>query len=363
MNVGFIRRDNGACGYYRLVLPLYTMQKNNGTRVKQIEKGDDADKILEMLEMADIIVVPRMGEDTFVSMIPKMKEMGKKVVIDHDDNMFCVSPLSPHYEEVGTENVTILIGDEPIELWKDGKNINLERNRKRAEGFKEAMRLSDMVTVTQPILAEVYSEFNKNIKVLPNCVDMSIWQKLPLKKHEGIRLGWFGGSSHYEDWVMISDAVKTIMMMHPEVRLVLMGAKFEGTLKGIDRKRIEFHEWVHTEAYPYKAAILDLDLALIPLQESTFNSCKSSIKWVEMASLFVPCVTSYVSPYKELATEDNGIFIENNNSNGWIEGLSLLIKNTLLRHKIGGWAYRTVQENFDINKKWELWYEAYKELL
>ena len=361
--IGYILRDNGACGYYRLTLPLTALQRYAGCEVLKIERGDKADKILQYLQKSDVIIVPRVGEEMFVEYIPRIKGLGKKIIIDHDDNMFCISPMSPHYEEAGTENVQVCVNGEMLPLWEDGKNIDLARNRARCVNFKKAMNAADMVTVTQPILADVYREYNPKVKVLPNCVDMKLWQRLSLQPHDGIRIGWLGGSSHYEDWLMISPAITEIMNRYSQTRLILMGAKFDGTLKGIPRNRIEFHEWVHTEAYPLKAAILDLDMAIIPLQDTEFNRCKSNIKWVEMGALQIPCVTSFVSPYKESATEENGIYIKDNDVGAWCDGLDLLIKDPLLRARMGAEAHKTVGMHFDINTKWHLWHDAYQELM
>jgi glycosyltransferase involved in cell wall biosynthesis len=152
------------------------------------------------------------------------------------------------------------------------------------------------------------------------------------------------------------------MKKYPELKLVLMGSMFKGTLKGIDEDRIEFHEWVKTPAYPYKAAILDLDFAIIPLEDNIFNRCKSNIKWVEMGALSIPSVTSYISPYREYATENNGIYIEDNDPKAWIEGISAMVEGAKLRETMGIEARKTVEDHFDINKKYILWEEAYKKL-
>jgi glycosyltransferase involved in cell wall biosynthesis len=82
-----------------------------------------------------------------------------------------------------------------------------------------------------------------------------------------------------------------------------------------------------------------------------------------MSALGVPCVTSLVSPYKEIATEHNGVFIKNNNPRGWVRGISLLIEDAILRANMGGYAQRYVEKNFDAKKNAHLWTDAYMTLL
>jgi len=375
MKVSYFLRDNGGCAYYRLALPLETMGQKGNVPIASFKRGDTVDQILRALD-ANIFVLPRVCELEFINILPQFRERGCKIVIDHDDNMFEVSPFSPHYEETGTEDVFVNFQGERHPMWIDERHawkykhlktqpnfIDMQRNKIRKENFILAMQEADCVTVTQPILAEVYKPYAKKVVVLPNCVDMNIWKKLPFMPREDIRLYWSGGSSHYEDWCVLAEVLPIIMEKYPQVKLVLFGAVFEGTLKNIPKDRYEFHPWIATPAYHLKSAILDPDICVIPLYENEFSKCKSPIKWIEMGALGIPCVTSYYSPYKEIASEDNGIFIENNDKQAWIEGISLLIEDVALRKKISENAHKTVEDKFDINKMWKMWYDAYSEVL
>jgi len=372
MNVVYFLRDDGACGHYRVAQPLNKMAalSNGKHKVMEFRQGSvELFKLEEYLKESHIVVIPRLAEERFITLCKELKKAGQKIVIDHDDNMFEVSPLSPHYDCCGTEEVRVRLQDGTLmELWTDGKkNFSIEKNKKLREGFKEALSVADMVTVTQPHLREVYLEYNPNVVCLPNCVDLYQWSKdvkIQKKEPNEIRMGWYGGHSHYEDWTLLSKVLQVVMDKHPNLRLVLMGTKFDGPLGGIkDKSRIEFHAWVPTTAYPYKAITLGLDFAIIPLVASKFNSCKSNIKWVEQGALSIPSVTSFVSPYKEEATEFNGIFVENNTIEGWVAGISMMVEDPILRAKMGGEAYATVAAKFDANKEWIQWEKAYSTLL
>ena len=80
-----------------------------------------------------------------------------------------------------------------------------------------------MVTVTTPKLAEAYKPYNDNVVVLPNCIDLDLWKPMDLKPSDEIRLFWAGGSSHYEDWMMMTEVLPVIMDKYPQVKLVFMG--------------------------------------------------------------------------------------------------------------------------------------------
>lgn len=366
MKVLYFLRDNGGCGFYRLAQPLQTAAVHDETfEVRHVEKGDNEETISAHLLWADICVTPRVFDEKFCNGIEQFKKLGKKVIIDWDDNIFQVSPLSPHYKDFGTENYSHEYAGGKLDIWTDGKNIDLARNKAGLERAKKALSMADMVTTTTDILANVFREFSPNVKVLPNCIDLDLWKRLPFQSHRGIRMGWTGGYSHFEDWKILAQVLPEFMLQNPNVTLVLLGQKFDGTLKGIDPARIEYRGWCPTPAYPYVSAILDLDFAVIPLVDSDFNNCKSPLKWLEMASLEVPSVSSFCSPYAEVMdlVADNGMFVEANSPSGWLLALNAMATEHALRRRMGIAARQTVEKHFDIESKWKMWVEAYREVL
>lgn len=359
MNITYLVRDNGACGYHRMVLPHETLRKRKHN-IAKIEKGDTPDHIMESIDTCDVFVCARPNEPEIVDFIQRARQLGKKIVIDYDDNLFSVSPMSVHYQEWGIENVEVDLNGKKLKLWEDGKNFSISANKVRLDSIKRSCESADLISVTQPILAEVYSEYGK-VVCLPNCLDLSIWKALNLKRNkDDIRLYWSGGASHYEDWAMVSEAIKAIMDKYKNATLVLLGMKFEGTIKGIDK--VEYHHWVPTPAYSYKSAILDADIAIIPLADTEFNRSKSNLKLIEQGALSVPAVISNIPPYEDFHNGNNGVFIDNNSISGWVDGISYLIDNPLERWNMGGEAYKTVHDNYDITKNAYLWELAYKDL-
>lgn len=365
MKVLYFLRDNGGCGWYRMASPHETAARYKTMEVQHVEKGDHPDKIGEKIAWADIVVCPRVSDPAFSLASQQFKSLGKKVVIDWDDNIFQVSPLSPHYRDFGTEPYKHPYKDGHLDVWQDGKNIDFAKNKAHLERAKVALREADMVTTTTEVLAKVFREFNPNVRVLPNCIDFEIWKKLPLVPHQGIRVGWAGGYSHFEDWKILAHILPEFMRVNPSVILVILGQKFEGTLVGVDPARIEYRGWCPTPAYPYVSAALDLDFAVIPLEDSDFNNCKSAIKWCEMAALSVPAVTSFVEPYAELMdlVPENGMFVEANSLQGWLIAMNKMAQDHDTRRIMGYNARRTVEDHYDVEKRFPLWPEAYKSLL
>lgn len=370
---GFLKSESG-CDWYRIKQPLVHIRAEKAADVRFFYKGNDfdwfgsdeaAEKMEEDLKWADIIFVPRISETRLGTVLRQFQSMGKKVVTEWDDNIFKVSPLTQQYKDFGVKEYFHDVNGEKLEVWKDGKNIDIQKNIQIIEMVKKALGHADMVFTTTKDLAEVYQPYSSNVKVVPNSVNINLWKKLPLQTHSGIRMGWFGGDTHYEDWCLVAPVMRTFLEQNRNVTLVLLGAKFDGTLKGIDPTRIEHHNWCDISAYPYKAAILDLDFAVIPLVDNDFNNGKSPIKWLEMAALEVPAVTSYVKPYDAMMdlVKDNGIFVEANSLDGWFNGMSELANNALLRRRIGAAARQSVERFYDANKTWKIWMDAFEDCM
>lgn len=361
MRITYFLRDNGACGFYRADLPMITMKNKKAAELMKIENGEKLDKIEASLN-ADVFMIPRPSETRIMHSLLESMPSQKPIVIDYDDDMFNIHYLSPHYEDYGTENVTVnYFGQERI-LWEDGKKgFSLARNRNRLAEVKECCRRASMITVTTPLLAEAFKPYNGNVVALPNCLKMSMWKKLPLRSHEPeIRMLWTGGSSHYEDWCLLAEVLPLVMRKHRNLKLVIGGQKFDGTLKNCPLDQIEFKEWTDIKAHHLQCAIFDADFCIIPLVDNEFNRRKSAIKWLEMAALQVPCVMSHVSPYSEVYNGENAMMIENNSQAAWVEGLETMIEDRLLRAKIGQAAYESAKKDFDIEDQYMQWVKAYK---
>lgn len=367
MNIAYFLSDEGGCSYYRAMLPLDTLYDQKLADVMRINKGDVSERVATGFAEADVVVFPRVsGNPTMFRLMESLKEDGKIVVTDYDDNIWRVTPLSQHYMDYGLVEYQHVIRDasgakQRINVWKDGvKNFSIKRNRERLLGAEKALGLADLVTTTTDILAEVLRQYNPNVAVLPNCVDMRRWRRLPMKPHDELRIFWAGGASHFEDWLILENVLPVVMERFPRVKLVLLGVKFNGVFKNLPPDRVEFHQWENNLSYPYKSAILDADLCVIPLVDNAFNRCKSPIKWVEQSALGVPSVVSMVSPYAEIYDGENAVMVADNDRDAWIEAISTLLRDPVLRAKIGGKAQRYVEARFDIERRAVDWLNAYQ---
>jgi glycosyltransferase involved in cell wall biosynthesis len=362
INICGVVRDNGACGVYRISQPLRLLNELDGYDVALGGVDCPDSDLYQILQDADVVFIPRAASTRMLELIDLLQghqingvKAPKRVIIDQDDNIFHLNPLSPHYRDMGVEDVTVSVDGQEVQIWKDGTcEFDIARNKEKTECAKACLRKADAVTTTTQELADFYSEYNKNVYVLPNLLDFRMWKPKKFVNDGITRLTWHGGASHYHDLVEIAPMIRNVLKRNKKLKLEVCGQEFKGLFKDVRKGQHEHHGWVHTLAHPYKQALMDSDIAIIPLKDDLFNRCKSAIKWIEYSSLKVPCVMKNIPPYSEVV--EHGITGMLYNSIEEAETyLEYLIANPVARGKMGKNAYNEVHANHNAKDQIKLW--------
>lgn len=379
---------DGGVGFYRTIQPYRWVAENSDIDVFIYNpKIHSPQRLKDEIEAADVLVYQMcFGEfikNIIIDNAQRMKP--KKIVLEYDDYIFGVHPMNPAYKTFGTEEIFITYADRfaventkallksrgdsrevidnpdgsaSFQMWKDGKDgFDLKANRLRALGAQYAIANCDLVTVTNNYLGKQYRKFRTKgpIAIIPNVVDFKRW--LPMKPNETneIRLGWQGGSAHYQDLHMIRKPLWKLLDKHPNLKIVLQGVGFDALFKpNPDNNmtdysdRIEWRAW-HSDnrTYPLDLREMKADIAMCPVIDDPFNRGKSELKWIEFGAMKVPCVVSPVC-YKSVAHGKTG-FVANNEKE-WFEYLDLLITNKEERLAMGERVYQRIKNHHSTNE-------------
>lgn len=313
------------CNYVRCLLPLI----NNGwdgDYTSLLGKRVSEKQILNGMLDADIIVMQRPFEKARKDVFNALKQAGKKIVVDNDDT---------YKVNVG----------------------QLEKLRKEVSDSMDWFYANaDLVTTTTQFLADEYSKLNKNVVVLPNCVDPDDFPKPIKNKGKKVRLGLIGSVVGTNDFDHIVPLLKELSEL-PNVEIVVMSTKpNDGNF--FDTIKVEWHEPVKVAQYFDKINELKLDIMLIPRKEGYFNKCKSNLKFLEASMFEIPCITDdwKDNPY----TKDADYLVMTHN---WSKDLYDLINDKEARKLIGKRAKKYVLKNYNIKDKAVNWENAYKELI
>lgn len=291
--------------------------------------------IEEEIAQADIVVIKGLVDKTGIALLyAYQQEKGLKIVVDMDDNPR-LDPSNPFQKD-----------HEVTDAY---------------EMFKITLNIADMVTTTSEHLAEKLSEYNKNIVILENYIDLDRWDLQPKLKNTAntIRIGWCGSMTHIKDLEFIEEPLTAICRDYPNVELVLVGdMRLNNMFKGCKK---EVQLGVPMDVWPTKLSGMRLDIGIAPLLHNEFNKCKSRIKHYEYAINMIPGVYSptvydeqHFDGYYGLVAPDK---------NRWYACLRNLIQSKELREDIANAAYGFVKAHKSLHKHSNQWVDAYQSLL
>lgn len=380
--------------YYRQLIPHYHLidkyPEFECTQYTTIDQITD-----KQLEKFDIIQFSRFPSQAGQSlrMVERCKKKGLKVVLDIDDwwklDSFHFS--APVYKErYITQQVEEFIGE------------------------------VDYVTCTTEILADKIRSLNKNVTVLENAIDPEQKQyQIRDIASPRVRFGWIGGVFHQQDLYLLYESLKRLWSdwkLRGKWQLVLAGFNIDLTkleqLEGVNfLKRVVQEPYVQYEALmtnrlhrkkswgnmpeyyteylktfsplmehigydqPYRRVwsrdVLnyvqgynEMDVCLIPLKDTEFNSAKSSLKMIEAGFMNKTCIVSAVEPYLQDIKEDNCLTVKPGRDHiDWYTHIRRLILDKDLREELRRNLRDDMLSKYDIDVVGKKRFNFYKNIL
>ncbi len=362
MQIAGFAQERGACTVLRIAQPLNKIKSLNLAGTYLIGLADPNTE--KAVQESDVVVMGRAASEMVLGLVRKMQSWGKKIVFDLDDNMFDVSVMSPHYAQLGSMPVDATQPDgTKAPVWKDGTfGFDVKRNRGLRKSFINLVRAADCVTVTTPPLAKIYKRFNDNVRVVPNSIDFAVWEKPPVRwDKDEIRLLYTGAANHQEDWLFVAPVLRKLQEKYPQLTIVLIGTDWKQVGPILDYSRVEVAPWVDFEAYPYVMKNLCCDIGIAPVSKTSFNDCRSSLKWVEYSALKMATVATNYGPYAR-DCEDGTTALLVREKNEWFDALCKLIENETLRKEIANNAFKKCRKDFNLDYMVDTWMTVFNDL-
>jgi len=345
----FVSNKVDGCWFYRCYLPqMYCGYQ--GDKMTFSGQKLDGRASFEKARRADIVVFQRPDERDRLEAAILLKKLGKKIVFENDDT----------YR-----------GGDPMKLDKWDNSL-----KQRIKNLDDFIRISDMVTTTTEYLADEYRKLNKNVVVLPNCIDPSVFADEP-KRDSGdkVRIGLCGSTTLNGDFEPIDGLLKQLSS-NPNVQLVMFGLPRKehqnGVIKEVYQDEIKYWGELNVEHQPFVPIKdyfktldgLRLDMMLIPRKDNYFNRCKSNLKFLEASMLEIPVVAQGfddgMSPYQ--GKEDSQHMLVVNGPEEWSAAVNQLITDVEYRRSLGREAKKYVLDKYNIKKNYSAWRQAFQTL-
>ena len=340
----FFSVNHSGCAWWRSRQPAEMIKKLGLAEVEIFSQYDTGrNEIGRILDWCDVVVAQSPAGVEMVSLTMQYQKSGKVVIVDYDDLVYSCSPFNPAYRTLGIRNVNVkdVEGNEHT-LWKDGeKGFSIKDNYCRYRSQKDLFKIVDAVTVTNDFLRDKFIEESPELKgkiiSIPNTINFDLFKPFPKKPSDKIRIGWVTSSSHLNEIWMVKNIFNRLFKKYGDKILFVQLGDIAELQKVFNKDQMEFHRFIDISVYPLKLASLNLDIGIAPLVDDEFNSCKSSLKWSEYASMKVPAVCSDMQPYSCIEEGKTGFLAKTEDD--FVEKISKLIDDETLRREVGQNAY------------------------
>lgn len=363
--------DTSACSYYRIHKPLSEARKAGydiemservefehliGKKItdkefakiqEKIKKDPALESKLNFKPKYDLYVFQRQHDRPNWTRMRYLLEQGAAVVYEMDDNLFSIDKTNPAYTHFM----------EP----------------EAQQTIAECCQMATALTVSTDYLKKVLSPLNQAIAVLPNSLDLNLWNKYRDQRAEyfknpadkKIRIGYAGSPTHFLDFRIIRNVIPAVLRRNANIKFKFIGtdwsqifkkefAGLENQLESVNYRGLE--DW--------QEALIDINIGLAPLADTEFNRCKSNLKWLEYSALNIPTIASKVEPYaKSIDDGKTGILIGGDSEAVWTREILSLVNSTAKREYLASNARAEVERKYNLENNWKLWIAVYQFIL
>ncbi|UCR86023.1 glycosyltransferase [Pseudomonas chlororaphis] len=291
--------NSSAVGHYRVTAPMAALEEE-GRLIGRFAYESPSSVEIERLSPDSIILQCRYS-DGAVSDILRMKKYSSALrVFELDDYVVSAPKKNTHARN---------------------QPLNTE------EMLRQGIALCDRVVVTTQPLADALSSMHSDIRIVPNMLPVDPWGSLTCRRGTSSkpRVGWGGGTSHTGDLEIIADVVRELAN---EVEWVFFGMCPDELRPYVH----EFHSTISLQAYPFKLASLNLDLALAPLEFHIFNDCKSNLRLLEYGACGYPVICTDTEAYRGYLPCTK---VVSNSTQEWIEAIRMHLADPEASYRMG----------------------------
>lgn len=306
MRVHFWSADMAGSAFYRAVMPSMALSWLGHTASHGV-------RLPPNWASYDTIVGCRVAQTDPSRMWLRLKDEGKRLVLDLDDDYFHIDPSNVHARQV----------------WDTDMLGRLAHN----------MQIADLVTCCSEPLAAVLRDYAPRVEVIPNGLPAQYLGQPRDYQAEGrpVYVGWAGTSSTVAELPETVRALNRIAQYGGRpggVMVRLVGISPEQAMQhGLRGRQVGALGWVERLDH-YLHAVGEFDVWCAPYRDTGFNRAKFPTKWLEASVLGIPLIASDTEPYRRVIRHgENGFLVRREHE--WGKLLKRLVDDPELRQRIG----------------------------
>lgn len=208
---------------------------------------------------------------------------------------------------------------------------------------------ADIVVAGNNYLAEWFSKYSKDVRVIPTAVNTERFKPNPLKlknKDQSKRfvIGWIGSSGNLGYLEAIETALKRFLTNYRDSEILIIADR-KPAFTSLPDNQVRYLSWsIDNEV----KAVQQMDVGLMPLPDNEWTRGKCSFKMLQYMACGIPVVVSPVGMNSEvLALGQLGLPAVNQSD--WYEALSYFYKNRDYINEYGRNGRLVVEKFFSQN--------------
>ena len=203
-------------------------------------------------------------------------------------------------------------------------------------------RRVDTIIAGNSYLADWFSQYCKNIFVLPTVIDTDRYtQKSDYS--EKFTIGWTGMACCYNYIKFIERPLSRFLQKHPEVEMLFVAERpYKSSI--IPSDRIRFYRW---NEQVETSALKEMSVGIVSLPDDKWTRGKCSLKMLGYMSAGLPVVASPVGANNEILAKGQAGFAAKSEDE-WFEALETIYKDYSLRIKLGNNGRKIVEQYYSI---------------
>lgn len=354
------------CAYYRIQLPLRTLVSHGPTLFEKAFRTEYGQKLPLPANLAADL---KEGKATAARDITAMMAERYDVIVGQQVGAGGTGAdvLWQHMARSG-KIMTVLETDDNLMALHGGHLADArEEMVQRADVYRRAVEVSDVVTCTTAGLATELAGWNPNVRVIPNYIDAAMLDLPGGGQHvrrpgagewpgpDDVLIGWGGSSTHARDFALAWPGIARTLVTEPRAYFASMGVMHVADqFEKLERRgRIAGLRWMDMAKEPWSDYYRRLgwyDIGLAPLEINRFNEAKSWIKILEYCAMGVPFVASAAPEYRrflggwhelhrdDLGVQAPGVLIPEGRDHRWANVLRNLVQSDAERQRMSARA-------------------------
>jgi glycosyltransferase involved in cell wall biosynthesis len=235
--------------------------------------------------------------------------------------------------ERATKGPRVLDVDDAIFLFRGGR------------AARRLAQISELVMCGNTYLAQVFSAWNPRIEIVPTAVDTERFRPGPdrASRSRDIVIGWSGSSGGLKYLYQIEEALEEALDRLPDASLSIVSDR-PPEFRRLRAPRVRFTRW---SAEREVTAVQEMDVGIMPLEDTEWERGKCSYKMLLYMSCGVPVVVTPVGMNTEVLAHGE-VGLGASTKEAWTEALLALAADVEGRRKMGLRGRNVVERHYSL---------------